>query len=195
MAGDSAFFAPSAADHRSDLMLHWLGGLMATLPAAVSFLCPTVNSYRRLTEFSAVPTVVSWGEENKSAALRLISHNPDASRIEHRVGAADLNPYIAMAVILAGGLIGIKKQMTPPAEFDKLAWGLPARFVRLPASITTAADVLATDTLLASELGADFIAHWCQTRKNEWLAFHTGGADPTSEQVSEWEYRRYFELV
>jgi len=194
-AGDSAFFDASAADNRSVVMRQWLGGLMATLPAAVSFLCPTINSYRRLTDFSAVPTVVSWGEENKSTALRLISHSPTASRIEHRLGAADLNPYIAMAVILAGGLTGVKNQMVPPVELDKLAWGLPASYTRLPASITTAAEALANDSLLTAELGTDFVAHWCQTRKNEWLAFHTGGADPASRHITEWEYRRYFELV
>lgn len=193
--GDSAFFDASSADNRSTLMRQWLGGLMATLPAAVSFLCPTINSYRRLTDFSAVPTVVSWGEENKSTALRLISHSPSASRIEHRLGAADLNPYIAMAVILAGGLTGVRNQIEPPPALDKLAWGLPAGYTRLPASITTAAEALSLDRLLSAELGADFVDHWCQTRKNEWLAFHTGGADPASGDISEWEYRRYFELV
>jgi len=76
-------------------------------------------------------------------------------------------------------------------------------YTRLPASITTAADVLANDSLLAVEPGADFIEHWCQTRRYEWLAFGRGGADTPSgptpnrspDQVSEWEYRRYFELV
>jgi glutamine synthetase len=194
-AGESAFFDASAADKRSILMRQWLAGLMATLPAAVSFLCPTINSYRRLTDFSAVPTIVSWGEENRSTALRLISHSPMASRIEHRLGAADLNPYIAMAVILAGGLTGVKNQMVPPPALDKLAWGLPASYTRLPASITKAAETLANDDLLSAELGADFVDHWCQTRKNEWLAFHTNCADPISSQISEWEYRRYFELV
>ncbi|MFT4631346.1 MAG: glutamine synthetase [Candidatus Pseudothioglobus sp.] len=194
-AGDSAFFDANGVDYRSSLMQQWLGGLMATLPAAVSFLCPTINSYRRLTDFSAVPTAVSWGEENKSTALRLVSNSAAASRIEHRLGAADLNPYIAMAVILAGGLTGVRNQLVPPAELNKLAWGLPARFARLPASITTAAEALANDSLLTVELGTDFVEHWCRTRKNEWLAFHTSDADPASQQISEWEYRRYFELV
>jgi glutamine synthetase len=73
---------------------------------------------------------------------------------------------IAMAEILAGGLSGVKNQIAPPAELDKLAWDLPDSYTRLPASITTSADFLANDSLLAAVLGADFIDHWCQTRKN-----------------------------
>jgi glutamine synthetase len=193
--GSSAFFDSNAPHCRSTLMQQWLGGLMATLPASVSFLCPTINSYRRFTDFSAVPLAVSWGEENKSAALRLISHNASASRIEHRVGASDLNPYLAMAVILAGGLAGVKNQLTPPAEFAKLAWGLPDSFPRLPTSISAAREALLEDSLLTSELGADVVDNWLHTRKSEWLAFHTSGGDPLAKQVSEWEFQRYFELV
>lgn len=70
------------------------------LSAAVSLLCPTIYSYRRMSDFSTVPTGRRWGKENKSTALRLVSHSPSASRIEHRLGAADMNPDTAMPVIL-----------------------------------------------------------------------------------------------
>lgn len=111
---------------------------------------------------------------------------------------------IAIAAIPAGGLSGVKHQMPPPhAELDKLAEGLPGSYARLPAGITTAADALANGNLCAVELGADFIDHRGQTRKNEWPACHTGDAGTPSgptpnrspDQVSEWEYRRCVELV
>ena len=193
--GQSAFFDPAAPEQRSTLMRQWLGGLMATLPAAVSFLCPTVNSYRRFTDFSAVPMTACWGEDNRSAALRLISGSPTLSRIENRVGAADLNPYLGLSVILAGGLAGIKNQLQPPPEFSRLAWGLPDSFDKLPTTLSQAAATLKADTLLADIIGEDIIENWLHTRDSEWLSFHTGGGDPQSRLVSDWEYRRYFELI
>jgi glutamine synthetase len=191
----AAFYDEAAPDHRSQLMRHWIGGLMATMPGATSILTPTINSYRRMVGFAAAPTVISWAEENKSVALRVISRSAKLARVEHRVGAADLNSYLALAAILAGGIAGVEGAIEPPAETMVIAWGLPDRFPHLPASITAAANALEHDKRLADILGADMVDHWVQTRRWEWLMFHTTGGDPDPAAVSEWELRRYFELV
>jgi len=112
------------------------------MPATVSYLCPSVNSYRRLREFAAPPVTATWGEENKSTGIRLICDGPKTARIEHRVGAGDLNPYHALAAILAGGLTGLAAKQEPPPEFTDLAWGIPASVERLPSDIMTAAKTL-----------------------------------------------------
>lgn len=193
--GEAVFYDAHKPDNHSDLLRHWIGGMIKTMPGAVSYLCPTINSYRRLTEFAAPPMTATWGEENKSCALRLISRSADLTRIEHRLGAADLNPYLGLAVILAGGIAGVRHQIEPPEEFTHVAWGLPESFKRLPTTITTAAEALADDDYLREILGAEEVEYWIKTRKLEWLSFHTEGGDPDSKQATPWEYRRYFEII
>jgi glutamine synthetase len=193
--GAPAFFDASAPDRRSALMRNWIGGLIATMPAAHSFLTPTINSYRRMVGFAAAPLVVSWAEENKSTALRVVSRAEGLSRVEHRAGAADLNPYLALAAILAGGIVGIEHAIDPPDELRILAWGLPDRFPHLPNTITSAADALAEDKALTDVIGASMVDHWVNTRRWEWLMFHTTGGDAQATTVTDWELNRYFEVV
>jgi glutamine synthetase len=165
------------------------------MPAAVSILAPTVNSYRRMVGFAAAPTTPTWGEENKSTGLRVISRSEKLARVEHRVASADVNVYLALAVILAGGLVGIDGGIEPPPDHTGLAWGEPPSRERLPASISAAADELEDDKLLAEYLGEVFVDYWLHSRRWEWLMFHTGGGDASATTVTEWELNRYFELV
>ncbi len=116
-------------------------------------------------------------------------------RIEHRIGSADLNPYLAMAVILAGGIAGLRHKIPPPDEFTNMAWGLPEGYQRLPDSISKATDALAADELLHEILGEHVVDYWMKSRRMEWLLFHTEGGDPDSKAISDWEYRRYFEVI
>jgi len=193
--GVPAFYDASSPDRRSTLLRHWIGGLMATMPAAHSFLTPTINSYRRMVGFAAAPLVVSWGEDNKSTALRIISRSEKLARVEHRVGAADVNPYLGLAAILAGGIVGIEQAIEPPEEFRALAWGLPPRFPHLPTTITAAADALEVDKAFADAIGSVMAEHWMHTRRWEWLMFHTTGGDAEASTVTDWELERYFELI
>jgi glutamine synthetase len=193
--GEPAFYDATAADGRSVVMRHWIGGLMATMPAAHSFLTPTINSYRRMADFQAAPVVASWAEENKSTALRVISRSASLARVEHRVGAGDINPYLALAAVLAGGIVGIEQEIDPPPEMRIIAWGLPDTFPYLPRSITESADALEADKALADVIGDVMCSHWVNTRRWEWLAFHVTGGDPDATTVTDWELNSYFELV
>lgn len=193
--GAPVFHDPASSDGRSVLMRHWIGGLCATMPAAHSFLTPTINSYRRLVDYVAAPTVVSWAEENKSTALRTVSRDGKVARVEHRVGASDLNPYLALAAILAGGIVGIEDAIEPPDEMQLLAWGLPDSYPHLPRSIVAAADAVDADKRFADVLGPVMASHWVNTRRWEWMMFHTTGGDPEAETVTDWELDRYFELI
>jgi glutamine synthetase len=194
-AGEPAFYDVSTPDKRSALMRNWIGGLIDTMPAAHSFLTPTINSYRRMVGFAAAPLVVSWAEDNKSTALRVISRSPGLARVEHRVGAGDLNPYLALASILAGGIVGIEQGAEPPDDLPILAWGLPGTYPHLPTSITAAADALELDKALADVIGPAMVDHWVNTRRWEWLMYHTTGGDAEATSVTDWELNRYFELV
>jgi glutamine synthetase len=193
--GAPVFHDASSSDGRSRLMRNWIGGLCATMPAAHSFLTPTINSYRRMAGFQAAPLYLTWGEDNKSTALRTISRSEGLARVEHRVGAADLNPYLALAAILAGGIVGIEQAMEPPDELHIMAWGLPERFPHLPESITASADALERDKSLIDVIGEVMCSHWINTRRWEWTMYHTTGGDALATTVTNWELDRYFELI
>lgn len=193
--GEAVFYDASKPGNYSDLLRYWIGGIIKTMPGATSYLCPTTNSYRRLRDFSAAPTIPGWGDENKTVPLRLISRTAGLTRVEHRLGAGDLNPYLGMAVILAGGIAGVRHEIAPPDEFSHVAWALPEDVPRLPKSVNAAADALRKDTYLKEILGTDEVEYWVKTRKLEWFAFHTEGGDPDDHKPTLWEYQRLFEII
>ena len=189
------FFDESREHSQSELMEQWIAGLLETMPAAVSFLCPSINAFRRMRDYAAVPMTPDWGNDNKTTALRTLSGSPGATRVEHRLAAGDVNPYLALAVIIAGGLAGIEGKMQPKPEFKNVAWGLPSDRERLPNTVTKSLETLSKDKLLREKLGTHFVDYWGKSRHQEWLFFHTEGGDPESRQVSQWEYERYFDLI
>ena len=129
--GEPVFYAPDGA--MSPTMQHWIGGLMASSDALTSFACPTINSYRRMVGFAAAPTVASWGEDNKSAAIRVLSIEPKAARIEYRVAGGDANPYLVLASVLAAGIAGLDRGAELPPPIAVSGWGLPPGPVPAPA--------------------------------------------------------------
>lgn len=190
--GANAFYDPGAEDRRSPLMRHWVAGLLETLPGAMSLLTPNVNSYRRLIDITGPPTTVTWAEGNKSVALRTITREPESSRIEHRVPSGDCQIYLALAAILAGGMIGIERELEPPPEFEGMAWALPAGSAPpLPGSLKRAAAALEADAALRDMLGAEMVDYWLGSRNWEWLTFHASGGNP--DEVTDYELSRYFE--
>jgi glutamine synthetase len=191
--GTSVFHTGGAEP--SETMRHWIGGLVATMPGATSVLSPTVNSYRRLVGWAAAPTTATWAEDNKTTAVRVLTRSASASRIEHRLASADANIYLVLATVLAGGLAGLRHRIEPPPAFPYVGWGLPEGYPHLPSSITKAADALAADRFLREELGDAFVGFWINTRRWEWLMFHTTGGDAGAESVTDWELKRYFEIM
>jgi len=188
-----AFYDADAPNAMSALAGRWVSGLMATAPGAISLLAPSINSYRRVQGFIAVPTHLTWGGDNKSTMLRVLTRSAGSARIEHRAGAGDMQPYYGVSAILAGGLAGLENELELPPRFEKLAWSLPEEYERLPGSITQASDALASDNLLRGILGDGFVEYWVGSRRYEWLQFHTSGADALATKPTEWEMERYFE--
>jgi glutamine synthetase len=191
--GESVFHDEANESRRSELMDRWLAGIVQTLPGSVSLLCPSINSYRRFKNFTAVPMTKTWEQDNKSTAVRVLGSSANSTRIEHRLAAGDANPYLALAVQFAGGLAGLDTEPELETEHTGLAWGLPPSNADLPVTIRDAAATTRTDALLRSQLGEGFVDYWAQTRDLEWLQFHTEGGDPASREATLWEYQRYFE--
>src|SRR4029450_8489455 len=94
-------------------MRQFVGGQQALMPELLAMIAPTVNSYRRLIPGFWAPTAASWGVENRTTALRVIPGSAKSTRVEYRVGAADANPYLALAAAVAAGLWGIGDKIDP----------------------------------------------------------------------------------
>lgn len=153
----------------SDSFRHALGGLLATLPEAMAFLAPNINSYRRYQPDIFVPIRRSWAEENRSVALRVPLGSGTAKRVEHRMPGADANPYLTLAALLAGMHHGIANKLDPgpPASgnaataFDP---GLPMRPRR-------ALQRLRRGKLLRDYLGKDYVDLYVQAKEAEYESF------------------------
>ena len=103
---------------KTDIFMHFLGGLQKYTPKLLSLYAPTVNSYRRFAQSMNAPTNLHWGFDNRSVAFRVPDAPINATRIENRFAGIDSNPYLAIAASLASGLAGIKNKLQPDAPFE-----------------------------------------------------------------------------
>ena len=186
--GDSAFHDSSAEHHISETMRYFIGGQQALMPELLAMVAPTINSYRRLIPGFWAPTEASWGVENRTCALRAIPGSPAAQRVEYRVAAADINPYIAMAAALASGLYGIENQIEPDAPIKGSAYDQTFPDARqLPRSLGDAAGRLKTSDAARALFGDDFVEHYAASREWEVREFN--------KAITDWEMDRYFEII
>jgi glutamine synthetase len=172
----------------SPLARHYLAGQLATMADFGALFNPSVNAFRRLQPGTWTPATASWGVDNRTAAIRAITGPPKAVRLEHRRPGADVNPYLAIAAMLAGGLHGIAGKLEPPDPATADAYA-DARFPRLPATLADAIAALRDSPVAPDLLGREFVRHYLLSREVElglWREWE-------SAQVTEWEQRRYFE--
>jgi len=183
--GKSAFFDPAAPGAMSETMRHYLGGVCALMPALTAIVSPTINSYKRYVPGVWAPLTVSWGIENRTAAVRVIGlDSPTACRLELRQPAADLNPYLVLAATLAAGLHGIVERIEPPAS---AAGDASTQGTALPRSLAEATELLDGNATVRALLGTGFVDHYVHTRRWE--------IAEQSRAVTDWELKRYFESV
>ncbi|MEX0624006.1 glutamine synthetase family protein [Saccharospirillum sp.] len=109
----------ASEDPESVPEMRWaMGGLIDMADHVQALLCPNINSYRRLNPDAFAPTAKTWGYDNRTSALRIPSGNIEATRIEHRLSGADTNPYLAVAVVLAGVTEGLQNHIEPPEPVE-----------------------------------------------------------------------------
>ena len=159
----------AAGDKPHQNLLQAIGGLLDTMPAAMSFWAPNVNSYRRYAGgTNCAPVSLSWGHENRSVAFRIPLAKDGAWRVENRVPGADANPYLAMAVTLAGMLHGMNHKLDPGAPCEQSVEG---RDENLPLSLASALATTIGSEALIEILGQEFIELYCQHRELETESF------------------------
>jgi len=154
-----------AADPRglSALAYHWIGGLLAHLPALVALTCGSVNSYRRLVPQSWSSAFTCWGMDNREAAVRVPSRmwglDEASTNLELKPSDATGNPYLALGAVIHAGLDGIHNKLDPgrPVDTDPATLSRATRrrrgIERLPSSLGEALDALEADELLMEALG------------------------------------------
>ncbi len=165
----------------------FLGGLLSRMRESHLFFRPTVNSYRRMDRDAWSPEDVSWGYENRMAAIRAITTpTAGAARFEHRVPGADINPYLTMTAVLAAGLDGLEEDIAPipltPGAPD------PALHERLPHSLAESIAVFRDSAFIERIYGAQFQRHYTSSRAFEIEAFEKWMAS----HITDFEWRRYF---
>lgn len=152
----------------SQAFFHYIGGLQKYVPSAMALAAPYVNSYRRLSRYTAAPINIEWGFDNRTVGIRSPISAPDARRLENRVIGADANPYLAMAMTLACGYLGMKNQIKPKPEMKGDAY-LSA--YALPRSLGEALDWLRRDSDLHDVLGHEFITVYTEIKELEFAEF------------------------
>lgn len=182
----SLFWDEPGEHHMSDLLRHYLAGVLATLSEFMLMYAPNVNSYKRFVPLTWAPTNVTWGIENRTAALRLIGGGPGAIRLENRVPGADMNPYLAFAASLAGGLYGIEKKLEPPSPVKGSAYN-DTKAAKLPGSLPEALERFRSSELARRYFGDAFV--------EQYVAFREWEVEKARRAVTDWERRRYFEMV
>lgn len=185
LRGGAVFADPGRPHGMSSTFCSFLAGLLASLGELTLFYAPNVNSYKRFADASFAPTALAWGLDNRTCALRVVGHGPN-TRVECRVPGGDVNPYLAVAAIVAGGLYGIERGLELPEPCAGNAYRTPG-VERLPGTLAEAASVFERSTLARDVFGDDVVAHYLNNARVELAAFNAA--------VTDWERMRGFERL
>jgi glutamine synthetase len=186
--GGSVFHDASKPHHMADQMRWFIGGQQALMPELLGMVAPTVNSYARLIPGFWAPTDASWGIDNRTCALRAIRGSEKSQRVEYRIAAADINPYIALAAAIGSGLWGIEHRIEPDAPIDGNAYAKTFPSERqLPRSLWDAAQLFKRSQAARTLFGDAFVDHYAATREWEEREFR--------KAITDWELARYFEII
>jgi len=179
---NNLFHDAAASSGMSELMGHYIAGLVASMPELMVMMCPTINSYKRLVPGTWAPINATWGVDNRTTAVRAISAGAKSTRVELRVPGADMNPYLAMAASLAAGLDGIERKLEPPKPTVN---AYAVKGSPLPRSLAEATRLFRSSDLARRSFGDDFVEHFGATREWEVRQFE--------KAITDWELQRYLE--
>ncbi|PZW32912.1 glutamine synthetase [Thermosporothrix hazakensis] len=191
----NVFWDTDAEGHMSETMRHFVAGVLAKMPELQVLYAPVINSYKRYIEGSWAPLNTSWGMDNRTCAVRVINSGKRAIRIENRVPGCDANFYLVLAAMLASGLYGIEHKLELPGRLEGNAYSRAAlqkamqegAIQPLARNLTEATDRFEQSEMAREYLGSYFVDHFVATRRWEVQEFERA--------VTDWERRRYFELI
>jgi glutamine synthetase len=186
-SGTNVFHDGDGENDVSASLLRAVGGVLQRAPEVMLFYAPTVNAYRRIAggEFSG--NGLSWGWDSRMVSCRVLTESPESTRLEWRVPGADVNPYLAIAALLASAGDGIWTDADPGEPLIGADFERPV--APLPATLGEAVQRFRDSAFAIGTLGGDVVSHYAEAGRWEWERFLS------PEAVTEWERRRYFEVI
>ncbi len=182
--GSAVFSDESEPDGMSAMFRSFVAGQLATLREMTLFYAPNINSYKRFADGSFAPTAVAWGMDNRTCALRVVGHR-HGMRMECRAPGGDVNQYLAVAALIAGGLHGIDEGL--PLEQACAGNAYAGGAERLPHTLTDAAALFEASAVARNAFGDEVVAHYLNNAQVEVAAFNAA--------VTDWERVRGFERL
>ncbi|MDB4898514.1 MAG: glutamine synthetase, type [Gemmatimonadetes bacterium] len=185
----NAFWDEKAQWELSETALHYIGGLLRHARGTTAITNPLVNSYKRLVPGYEAPVNVAWSMRNRSPMLRIPDRRGLGTRVEHRVPDPAANPYLALAVMLAAGLDGIRTKADYREPVNENIWEMSHREKRrlriddLPHDLNEACDELEKSDVVTAALGEHITTQFLAAKRQEWREYIT--------QVSAWELENY----
>jgi glutamine synthetase len=163
---------------------HFVAGQLAALRELTLMFAPHVNSYKRFVPGSFAPTAVAWGKDNRTCSMRVVGHG-QGLRVENRLPGADVNPYLALAAMIAAGLHGIDNQLPLEPAFEGNAY--ESDKPKVPHTMYAARDLFAESAIAREAFGQDVVDHYLNRARIELEAYESA--------VTDWEKLRGFERL
>jgi len=187
--GVNAFFDETDALQLSADAYSYIAGLMQNVKSIAAVTNPLVNSYKRLVPGYEAPVYIAWSAKNRSPLIRIPAARGAGTRVELRCPDPSCNPYLALALMLAAGLKGIKDKLTPPAPVNKNIFAMTADeraaegIENLPGSLMEAVDEMKANPLVREVLGDHVFDLYTAEKENEWNQYRL--------TVHQWELDNY----
>jgi glutamine synthetase len=182
--GSAVFADADAPDGMSAMFRSFIAGQLATLRELTLFHAPNINSYKRFAEGSFAPTAIAWGMDNRTCALRVVGHG-HGMRVECRAPGGDVNQYLAVSALIAGGLHGIEQELELPEALEGNAYTSGAE--TLPTTLGEAATLFGESEVARAAFGDDVVEHYLNNARIELTAYNAA--------VTDWERVRGFERL
>jgi glutamine synthetase len=177
-SGGNVFAGDEALFH------HFLAGQLACLRELTLFFAPNINSYKRFVKGSFAPTAVAWGKDNRTCSMRVVGHG-QGLRLENRLPGADVNPYLALAAMIAAGLHGVENELELEDAFEGNAYDSDKP--RVPHTKYAARDLFAESAMAREAFGEEVVEHYLNRARIELEAYEA--------TVTDWEKFRGFERL
>ncbi|WP_042144667.1 type I glutamate--ammonia ligase [Paucisalibacillus sp. EB02] len=190
--GENAFFNPNGELQLSETAYQFIAGIMKHALGFTAVTNPTVNSYKRLVPGYEAPSYVAWSAMNRSPLLRIPNSRGVSTRVEVRSVDPAANPYMALSVLLAAGLDGVKSKLTPPPAVDRNIYvmtheeRMENHIQNLPATLMDALGLLKENEIIVNSLGEHLFEHFVEAKEIEWDMFRT--------TVHPWEREQYLTM-
>ncbi len=163
---------------------HFLAGQLAAMRELALCYAPNINSFKRYVPDSFAPTSIRWGVDNRTCALRLVGHDLSL-RVENRTPGGDVNPYLAVAAMIAAGLHGIDHEL--PLEDPCAGNAYADTSHRMPHTLRDALGLWEVSELARTAFGGEVVGHYANYARVELNAFDAA--------VTDWELQRCFERL